>query len=71
MMSSLDDFLVVLQKLTRFSPMFCFYIPWKRQKTQDFLTFSGVIDTEQLGKTGYIVCDCIPFISVGKYHFQV
>ena len=28
---------------THFSPMFHFYTPWKRQKTQGFLTFSGGI----------------------------
>ena len=30
--------------LTHFSPMSHFYIPWKRQKTYGFLTFSGVIE---------------------------
>ena len=31
-------------KLTHFGPIFHFYTPWKRQKTKDFLTFSGGIE---------------------------
>ena len=29
--------------LTHFRPMFPFYTPWRRQKTEGFLTFSGGI----------------------------
>ena len=32
--------------LTNFKPMFHFYTPWKRQKTKDFLTFSGGMEME-------------------------
>ena len=37
--------------LAHFSPMFDFYTPWKRQKTQGFLTFSDGIEMENWGKT--------------------
>ena len=39
-------------ELTHFSPMFHFCIPWKRQKTEGFLTFSGGIEMEHWAKTG-------------------
>ena len=34
------------RRLTHFRPMFPFYIPWRRQKTIGFLTFSGSIGRE-------------------------
>ena len=33
--------------LTQIRPMFHFYTPWKRRKTQGFLTVSGGIEMEQ------------------------
>ena len=36
--------LIKLFMLTCFSPMFHFHISWKRQKTKDFLTFSGGLE---------------------------
>ena len=35
--------------LTHFSPMFYFYTPWKHQKTEGFLTFSGGIEMAKMG----------------------
>ena len=32
--------------------MFHFYTPWKRQKTKDFLTFSGDIEMEHSANIG-------------------
>ena len=39
-------------RLTHFRPMFPFYIHWKRQKTEGYLTFSGGIETEHWPKMG-------------------
>ena len=33
--------------LTRFMQLVCLYIPWKHQKTKDFLMFSGGIEKDQ------------------------
>ena len=38
--------------LTHFKPMFPFYTPWKRQKTRDFLTFSGFTEREHWPEMG-------------------
>ena len=38
--------------LTHFRPMFPIYAPWKRHKTSDFLTFSGVIEREHWPEIG-------------------
>ena len=38
--------------LTHFSPIFHFYTPWKRQKTFDFVTYSGGIGMEHWTKMG-------------------
>ena len=40
--------------ITHFRPMFPFYTPWKRQKTFDFLTFSGGIEREHWPEMGLI-----------------
>ena len=37
---------------THFSLMYHFYIPWKRQKTKGFLTFSRGIEMEHWGNMG-------------------
>ena len=39
-------------ELTHFRPMLLFYTPWKRQKTQGFLTFSGGIEKEHWPEMG-------------------
>ena len=41
-----------LLKLTLFAPMSHFCTPWKRQKTFDFLMFSGAIEMGHLRKKG-------------------
>ena len=38
--------------LTHFSPVSHFYIPWKRQETKGFLTFSGGIEMWHWTKMG-------------------
>ena len=40
------------KNLTHFSPMLHFYTPWKRQKTFDFLMFSGGIEIGHWDKIG-------------------
>ena len=41
--------------LTHFSRVSHFYTPWKRQKTKDFLTFSGGIEMWHWTKMGYCI----------------
>ena len=38
--------------LTHFSPMFHFHTSWKRQKSFNFLTFSGGVEMEHWAKLG-------------------
>ena len=42
----------VEREITHFSPVSHFYIPWKRQTTFGFLTFSGGIEMRHWTKMG-------------------
>ena len=54
-LSVFDHFVgLALKGLNNISPIFHFYIPWKRQKTKSFLTFPGGIEIEHLAKMDYL-----------------
>ena len=42
----------IIPSLTHFMPIFPFYTPGKRQKTRDFLIFSGGIEMEHWPEIG-------------------
>ena len=48
-LDNLDEYNIFL---TRFSPMFHFYTPWKRHETKGLLAFSGVIEMEHWAEMG-------------------
>ena len=48
-LDNLDEYNIFL---TRSSPMFHFYTPWKRHETKGLLAFSGVIEMEHWAEMG-------------------
>ena len=53
-LSVFDHFVgLALKGLQNFSPMFHFYIPWRRQTTKSFLTYSRGTEVEHWAKMGY------------------